>query len=624
MDRGSPPAKQTKRVFDPLPRLLSASPPSLFDPCFFGCNASSASWNPLLSYPEAVQLSLSLNVARGRKEQRMPTAVSRQHSASRQSSRRPESPIKRTSSARQQRSARSPSPFAPNTSHNEMPSPISSMTADSTSILKPSQPVRRRSARIAQTSVAGSDGASTPNGMTKSPSMNGSTTTIEDIIEKIDQHITGNGSVPNGHGSLERKISDLGMVVEVVEESPSPKMTNGALRSVEAVIASPNVPISPPVKKIDWEIPRKTLHSSIGIIVSCLYAFSFTIPPIVAVLSILLAGISLIDFVRLRNPNIERLYEKSVGFLMRESEKHKVNGTVWYLIGVILVLTFYPADIAVLSILILSWADTAASTIGRLWGRYTPPLPRRIPYIGLRFAPRKSTAGYAAAFVTGGLITATFLGIHAARGTSPAGPLPTLSWTQIKESSWDDILTTALSYTNLNNTPVIDMPSSWHWQQRVGGDWAGLIVAGLWSGFVTAVAEAMGVIPAIEAQEGAQEPGLNDFKANDKFLNLMHDTIQRALRDGADEAIQAEATQRGSGWLHIHDERNVPALGRIGDPDDIVASVMVENGKILSETYQRMPSYRLFTADGPPKLSPGLAHKLEEALLKEHRREGGE
>ncbi|KAG8847669.1 hypothetical protein FRB91_011528, partial [Serendipita sp. 411] len=282
MDRGSPPAKQTKRVFDPLPRLLSASPPSLFDPCFFGCNASSASWNPLLSYPEVVQLSLSLNVARGRKEQRMPTAVSRQHSASRQSSRRPESPIKRTSSARQQRSARSPSPFAPNTSHNEMPSPISSMTADSTSILKPSQPVRRRSARIAQTSVAGSDGASTPNGMTKSPSMNGSTTTIEDIIEKIDQHITGNGSVPNGHGSLERKISDLGMVVEVVEESPSPKMTNGALRSVEAVIASPNVPISPPVKKIDWEIPRKTLHSSIGIIVSCLYAFSFTIPPIVA------------------------------------------------------------------------------------------------------------------------------------------------------------------------------------------------------------------------------------------------------------------------------------------------------------------------------------------------------
>jgi hypothetical protein len=28
------------------------------------------------------------------------------------------------------------------------------------------------------------------------------------------------------------------------------------------------------------------------------------------------------------------------------------------------------------------------------------------------------------------------------------------------------------------------------------------------------------------------------------------------------------------------DERNIPALGRIGDPDDILASVMVEDGKV--------------------------------------------
>lgn len=30
-------------------------------------------------------------------------------------------------------------------------------------------------------------------------------------------------------------------------------------------------------------------------------------------------------------------------------------------------------------------------------------------------------------------------------------------------------------------------------------------------------------------------------------------------------------------WL---DSRNVPALGRIGDPDDIIASVRVEEGKV--------------------------------------------
>jgi hypothetical protein len=36
-----------------------------------------------------------------------------------------------------------------------------------------------------------------------------------------------------------------------------------------------------------------------------------------------------------------------------------------------------------------------------------------------------------------------------------------------------------------------------------------------------------------------------------RFLELMHDTIQKALVEEADEAITAEAVKRGSGWLHI-------------------------------------------------------------------------
>lgn len=116
-----------------------------------------------------------------------------------------------------------------------------------------------------------------------------------------------------------------------------------------------------------------------------------------------------------------------------------------------------------------------------MWGRYTRPLPRRIPYIGLKFAPRKSTgesilehliklisnqsflAGYAAAFFTGGVVTSAFLGIHAAR-------------------SRDAIV----------HADGTVMNQSWDWSQRVGGHWPGLIVLGLWSGFVTAVSEALG------------------------------------------------------------------------------------------------------------------------------------
>ncbi|KAJ3715315.1 hypothetical protein C8R42DRAFT_746186, partial [Lentinula raphanica] len=70
------------------------------------------------------------------------------------------------------------------------------------------------------------------------------------------------------------------------------------------------------------------------------------------------------------------------GFLMRESERTTTNGVIWYIIGMNFALTFYPLDVATVSILILSWADTAASTIGRLWaghwGLYTPRLPSRL------------------------------------------------------------------------------------------------------------------------------------------------------------------------------------------------------------------------------------------------------
>lgn len=45
-----------------------------------------------------------------------------------------------------------------------------------------------------------------------------------------------------------------------------------------------------------------------------------------------------------------------------------------------------------------------------------------------------------------------------------------------------------------------------------------------------------------------------------------------------------------SGMLEVDptlrtDQRNIPALGRIGDPDDIIASVRVEEGKVRFSTY---------------------------------------
>jgi len=120
----------------------------------------------------------------------------------------------------------------------------------------------------------------------------------------------------------------------------------------------------------------------------------------------------------------------------------------------------------------------------------------------------------------------------------------------------------------------------------------------------------IGSLPMLENEE----PGLNDFEPNPLFLEVLHSAIRKALRERTDGTVEGEALQLGSGWLHIQDQRNIPALGRVGDPDDIIASVRVEEGKILPETYQPMPSYRLCTTDGPPKLTEGLAKVLEGVL----------
>ncbi|KIO30138.1 hypothetical protein M407DRAFT_242329 [Tulasnella calospora MUT 4182] len=125
---------------------------------------------------------------------------------------------------------------------------------------------------------------------------------------------------------------------------------------------------------------------------------------------------------------------------------------------------------------------------------------------------------------------------------------------------------------------------------------------------------------------GGEEEGMEDagggFQENPGFRELLHEAIADALtRPGFDEAIEADALQRGEGWLHITDNRNVPALNRIGDPDDIVGTVMVQDGKVIASTYQPMPSYRLCTADGPTRLPEGLAKKVLGYLEKEWEKE---
>ena len=86
---------------------------------------------------------------------------------------------------------------------------------------------------------------------------------------------------------------------------------------------------------------------------------------------------------------------------MRESEVNdKYNGVIFYLLGAWAALRFFPKDVAVMGVLLLSWCDTTASTIGRLYGRFTPRIRRG-----------KSLAGSSAAAIVGIATAVTFWGI---------------------------------------------------------------------------------------------------------------------------------------------------------------------------------------------------------------------
>lgn len=73
--------------------------------------------------------------------------------------------------------------------------------------------------------------------------------------------------------------------------------------------------------------------------------------PLITVLATGLVAVATTDYFRLNYEGFAEFWELWFGFLMRESERKQINGVVWYLVGVVFVLSLYPRDVAVVSIL---------------------------------------------------------------------------------------------------------------------------------------------------------------------------------------------------------------------------------------------------------------------------------
>ncbi|KAH9907709.1 hypothetical protein F4778DRAFT_444509 [Xylariomycetidae sp. FL2044] len=157
------------------------------------------------------------------------------------------------------------------------------------------------------------------------------------------------------------------------------------------------------------EVPRKVLHLSIGFLVYWLYVSGTQPTTVTPFLMAALIPIATTDFLRHKYPSLNRFYVKCLGALMRETEYAGWNGVIFYLLGTWIVLQFLPKDVSVVAVMLLSWCDTAASTFGRLYGRYTPRIRRG-----------KSLAGSLAAFLVGVATAGWFWGLLAPK----TGPFP--------------------------------------------------------------------------------------------------------------------------------------------------------------------------------------------------------
>ncbi|KAI9478151.1 MAG: hypothetical protein EXX96DRAFT_569750 [Benjaminiella poitrasii] len=103
------------------------------------------------------------------------------------------------------------------------------------------------------------------------------------------------------------------------------------------------------------------------------------------------------------------------------------------------------------------------------------------------------------------------------------------------------------------------------------------------------------------------------FIENHKFVNFLTSVLRENIHKIDDSNLKALADWQKEGWLHINDERNPPAWGRISFPEDIIGSVELSAGKIKEGTYQAMPAHRIVSNKGLFQLSEPLMNYIVHA-----------
>lgn len=115
-------------------------------------------------------------------------------------------------------------------------------------------------------------------------------------------------------------------------------------------------------------VGRKIYHAFGGIILLEIYIIAGRRLALV-LFAMLLAGILLFDFARMRIPAFGLWAQAKLSSLLRPGEEGKISGSPSYILGIAATLFLFKLPVAVAAVLFLAFGDVAASIVGETWGR---------------------------------------------------------------------------------------------------------------------------------------------------------------------------------------------------------------------------------------------------------------
>jgi hypothetical protein len=103
----------------------------------------------------------------------------------------------------------------------------------------------------------------------------------------------------------------------------------------------------------------------------------------------------------------------------------------------------------------------------------------------------------------------------------------------------------------------------------------------------------------------------NSLRPNPEFVKLVHEII--ASNGPGLPELQAAATEQVNGWVYVIDARTPTPAGDV-PPEDILGRFEVNDGRLVSGSYQPSPNHQVWSSRGLFKLDDRLQVRLLERL----------